>query len=364
MTRQAVTVVVPVWNRRELLERLMAALARQTCPPEEIVVVDNGSTDGAPEAAEKIGARTIRMGANAGFARAANRGIAEARTPWVALVNNDVEPACDWLQKLNDAASDSRAWFVTGKLLQESNPDRLDGTWDAISRAACAWRVGHGHLDTPEFSDTQKILFASATATLYRRELFARIGPFDVRFESYLEDVDLGLRCALAGLEGIYVPHAVALHRGSATLGNWHPRIVRLIARNQVLLIAKHYSNRNILHWFWPILAGQALWGCLAVRHGAGLDFVRGKWEGCDSSARFEVRYRPVWSPLWARANVRFTAHKAGRDSTLTGAGIFYWLALGQSDTCRMLESSSLHISPAMRSAIVWRPRRARARRS
>jgi GT2 family glycosyltransferase len=115
---------------------------------------------------------------------------------------------------------------------------------------------------------------APATAALFRTELFRRVGPLDTAFESYLEDVDFGLRCALEGLRGAYVPDAVAYHWGSASLGKWSPEMVRLIARNQVYLVSKHYPLRQ---FWWPILVGQFLWGLVAMRHGTGWAFVRGK---------------------------------------------------------------------------------------
>ncbi|MEO7145395.1 MAG: glycosyltransferase, partial [Bryobacteraceae bacterium] len=111
-----VTAIIPTWNRRELLARLLDNLRRQTRPPRETLVVDNGSTDDSADAAAAAGARVIPMGVNAGFARAVNRGIRESRTEWVVIVNNDVAPAPDWLEKLEQAAGSS--WFATGKLLR------------------------------------------------------------------------------------------------------------------------------------------------------------------------------------------------------------------------------------------------------
>jgi GT2 family glycosyltransferase len=106
------------------------------------------------------------------------------------------------------------------------------------------------------------------------------VGVLETSFESYLEDVDFGLRCALAGYAGLYVPEAVARHRGSASLGRWHPETVRRISRNQVFLVKRHYPRRALVRCAWPILAAQLLWGALAARHGAALAWVRGKWEG------------------------------------------------------------------------------------
>src|SRR5690242_11872484 len=191
-----VSIIVPVWNGRAMLERLLASLRAQTHPITAILVVDNGSEDGAPEAAERLGARVIRMGSNTGFSRAVNRGIQECTTEWLAVVNSDVEPAPDWLYRLMEAARPPGVWFAAGKLLNASQRDFIDGTYDALCRGGCAWRVGHGRRDSPEFSRSQEIWFAPGTASLFRTELFRHIGLLDEGFESYLEDVELGLRCA------------------------------------------------------------------------------------------------------------------------------------------------------------------------
>jgi GT2 family glycosyltransferase len=268
-----VTAVIPVANRRELLDALLASMARQTRPFDELIVVDNASSDGAPDLARTRGARVIAMGRNAGFTAAVNRGIAEAAGEWIAVLNSDVELSPDWLQALIAA----NAWFATGKILNAADPSLIDGSWDLISRAACPWRAGNARLDGPLFSEPREIALAPFTALLARAELFRRVGALDERFESYLEDVDFGLRCAALGLAGRYVPAALARHHGSATLGKWHPASIRRMARNQVFLAAKHYPCAK---WFWPILVGQALWFFVALRHGAGFAFLRGKFEG------------------------------------------------------------------------------------
>jgi GT2 family glycosyltransferase len=274
-----VTVVVPNWNRRDLLERLLGDLARQTHPIQEVVVADNGSTDGSAEMASAAGARVIQMGRNTGFSPAVNCGIRAARTPWLVIVNNDVEPAPDWLERLLEAAGREGTWFATGKLLSAARRDTLDGAFDKISRGGCSWRAGHGRPDGPEWARPQEIRFVPFTAALFRAELFEQVGLLDERFESYLEDVDFGLRCAKKDYRGVYVPAAVAYHGGSATLGAWHPENVRRISRNQLLLVAKHFPKGWLWRYGWPVAVGQTLWGFVAIRHGAGLAFARGKME-------------------------------------------------------------------------------------
>lgn len=274
-----VTVVVPVWNRRDLLDALLGTLRRQTRPADEVIVVDSGSADGAPEVAERWGARVIRLGRNAGFTRAVNTGLGEVRTEWTALVNSDVELAPDWIERLG-AAAQGGAWFATGKALKARDPKAIDGLFDVVARSGCAWRVGHGRLDAEFPVPGQPVALANATATLFRTELFARAGKFDERFESYLEDVDLGFRCAALGLRGVYVPEAVCRHHGGASKGRWSPYVVRHIARNQVWLVAKYYSPELLRRELWRIVAGQGLWGLVALRHGQVLAWLHGKLEG------------------------------------------------------------------------------------
>ena len=276
-----VAAVIPTWNRRDLLATLLQNLAAQTRRFTEIIVVDNGSEDDSAELAEAAGARVLRMDRNLGFATAVNRGIEAADADWVAILNNDVTLERDWLAKLLEAAQED-IWFATGKILQAANHQLVDGTFDEISRGGCASRCGSGKPDGPVWNQTRRIRMAPMTAALFRRQLFRDLGGLDETFGSYMEDVDFGLRCAMAGRPGLFVPSAVAYHRGSATLGEWNSDTVWRIARNQVLLSAKHFRGQPR----WPIVAGQLLWGMVALRHGRGSAFVRGKIAGMREARR------------------------------------------------------------------------------
>ncbi len=269
----SVTAVIPVWNGRELLLKLLDTIDRQTLKFDEILIVDNGSQDGGPEAAAQLGARVIRLGRNMGFAHAVNRGAQEAGSTKIAILNTDVELEPDWLQLLS--AVDEP--FATGKILSAADPNVIDGTFDLLCRGGCPWRAGNGK---SYVTAGRHIDMAPFTAVLFDRDTFISIGMLDECFESYLEDVDFGLRCASRGIQGVYVPEAVCRHHGSATLGRWHGDSVRRMSRNQVFLIAKHYPRPLIRRFWWPILVAHLLWGALAIRHGAGLGWIRGKFEG------------------------------------------------------------------------------------
>ncbi|HET8549492.1 MAG TPA: glycosyltransferase family 2 protein [Bryobacteraceae bacterium] len=284
----SVTAIIPNWNARALLEPLLASIASQTRRFDDVLMVDNGSTDGSPEAAERGGARVLRLDRNYGFAYAVNRGIEVASTRLVALINNDVELHRAWLETLVEAMTSTAAWFASGKVLCAAQPGLIDGAFDLLATSGCAWRAGSGRPDAPVWNEGRKLGLAPMTAALFHRELFDRVGNLDENFGSYLEDVDFGLRCGSKGYSGIYVPAAVAYHRGSATLGRWSPRKVRQIARNQVLLVAKHYAPRLRRECGWAIALGQCLWGLVALRHGHPGAWLAGKLEGLRDCRRYE----------------------------------------------------------------------------
>jgi GT2 family glycosyltransferase len=281
------TAIIPVHNRADLLGCLLDSIGRQTVPFAEIVVIDNASTDGAAELALARGCRVIAMSENAGFARAVNRGWNAAATEWVAILNSDVELDSRWLERL--VAGVGNAGYAAGTIFDATNRTAIDGTYDLLSRAACAWRAGYGE-PAPGNSSRSPIAIAPGTACIFRRDVLERLNGFDERYESYLEDVDLGLRCLRQGFTGVHIPDALSYHRGSATLGRWNPQVVRLISRNQLLLVAHHYDRALFRSCFWPIMAGQLLWGLVALRHGRGLAWIAGKVEGL-RDFRLEARH-------------------------------------------------------------------------
>jgi GT2 family glycosyltransferase len=290
LSTPSVTVVIPVWNQSQLLRALLKSVAAQTAQPERIVIVDNASTEDIASIATEADAQYIRMPRNQGFAAAVNRGIDSAQTQWIALLNSDVALQPDWLEQLLQRAAATDAWYACGKLLMTFDPTRIDGTWDLIACSGCAYRNGQGRKDAPQFSQEREIVLCPATAAIYRRELFDRVGRFSEVYESYLEDVDFSLRCAAAGYRGLYVPTAQATHVGQGSSSRWSRRVVELNARNQVLLIKRLYPLQLQKQFRWKTIAGQFLWGLVACRH-----FRLGSWvRGRRAAAKLDVAAQPL----------------------------------------------------------------------
>src|SRR5262249_50100567 len=186
--------VIAKWNGGDLLSELLESMARQSRSFDEVIVVDNGSTDNSAEIATRFGATFIPLGKNIGFAGAVNRGIEAVDADWIAILNNDVTLEAGWLENLLRASGET-TFFASGKILSASDPKMIDGSFDEISRAGCSWRGGAGKPDSPAWNKPRNIRMASMTAAIFRADLFDELGLLDESFESYLEDVDFGIRC-------------------------------------------------------------------------------------------------------------------------------------------------------------------------
>jgi GT2 family glycosyltransferase len=255
-----VAVVVPSWNGRRWLPGLFASLGAQTRPPDEVIVVDNGSTDGSVEWLRDADARLIELGANHGFSVAVNRGIAETACEAVALLNTDVELEPDWLARSLARLDDPRVGSVATKMVLMRDPSVVDDAGDVLRRDGVAEQRGHGKPDGPRFSEPGEVWGASGGAAVYRRTAVLGAGGFDERFFAYLEDVDLALRLRLAGWTCAYEP-VVARHARHGSDDSQSAPIDALVARNTLLVVAKAFP----LRWLPLVVYRQAAW----LRHAA-----------------------------------------------------------------------------------------------
>jgi GT2 family glycosyltransferase len=263
-----VAVIVPNWNGRRWLEQCVAALSVQTRPPAEIVVVDNGSTDGSLALLDEssVQVRLIALERNAGFAFAANRGIEATHAEAVALVNTDVVLAADWIARLAAVLeADPELSGVACKMLQMGDQQRLYDAGDFLRRDGVCEQRGRFQFDDGSFDAPCEAFAPCAGAAMYRRSAVLAIGGFDERLFSYLEDVDLGLRLHLAGWRCRYEP-AVAVHAGGGSSWQLRPGVEHWIERNTLLLVAKAFPVRWLplvayrqLGWAWHALRQRRL---------------------------------------------------------------------------------------------------------
>jgi GT2 family glycosyltransferase len=242
---------------------------------------------------------------NRGFAAGVNAGIAAAHSPYVLVLNDDVELDRRWLERTVSFLDEhSDIAFCCGKIHQADGV-LLDNAGDALSLGGSAWRLGFGRKDTGQYDQPRPVWAVSGTATLFRRSAFEQVGQqvgqhggtFDEDFFAYLEDMDWSLRAARAGLQGFYLPQATCRHRGGATLGGADSAtVIRQLTQNQLLLLAKHYPATLLLRLGFRIAWAQILWALLAMRKrrfGAYLAGVAGFLRLLPGALRRRVRSTP-----------------------------------------------------------------------
>lgn len=305
-----VSVVIPTWKRDDWLQKCLHSVDQQTFRDFSMVVVSNRASEQAVRMAEASGSSVIRLNSNRGFAAGVNAGIAQQQSRYVLVLNDDVELEPHWLQR-TVALLDERLefFYCCGKIYQDDGQDEkrddgqlLDNAGDALSLGGSAWRLGFGRRDSAEFDLPRPVWAVSGTATLFRRTVFEKIGLFDEDYFAYLEDMDLSLRAARAGLRGCYLPDAVCRHGGGATLGGQDSAaVIRLMTQNQLLLLAKQFPKGLLLRLAPRILWAQMLWAALAIRKRRLGAYMAGLW-GFLRLLPAAMRRRPAWRPENAQA--------------------------------------------------------------
>lgn len=220
------SIIIPVLNKVAFTEKCLDALRRNTpAGTFEVIVWDNGSTDGTPEVLRQRSAaeahiRYFRSETNLGFVGGNNAAAQHARGEYLVLLNNDTEPAPGWLEALvATVESDSSVGAVGAKLIY---PDgKLQEAGGIIFRDGSGWNYGRT-LDPrdPRFNFVREVDYCSAACLLVRAKLFRELGGFDARYApAYYEDTDLCFSLRQQGYRVVYQPKCEVVHHEGATSG-------------------------------------------------------------------------------------------------------------------------------------------------
>lgn len=252
MSTASISLIIPNWNGLHHLQTCLDAVFEQTWPHYEVVLVDNGSSDGSCQfvADNYPEVRIVRLERNLGFAGGTNLGIRSSASDYVATLNNDTQAEPAWLEELVEAMeSHPRVGMVASKMLFHDQREVINSAGIAVDRAGMAWDLQGGVPDHGE-GQPYDVFGPCAGAALYRRAMLAQIGPFDEDYFSYLEDVDLAWRARATGWRCLYMPSARVYHVHSGSGLETTPLKSYLLGRNKWWTIIKNYP--------WPQLATHA----------------------------------------------------------------------------------------------------------
>jgi hypothetical protein len=243
-------VVIPSWNSGDLLARCLDSLDGQG-DGLELLVVDNGSTDGTLELLRERRVEHVSLPRNIGFAAAVNLGVGRTSAPTVMALNADTVLAPGAVRALTAGlATDPALAGVQPRILQLEGEEPVDSVGARLYSAGMALtadgraiETGAGDAQSDAWMRGREIFGVCGAACLLRRELFTQLGGYDESYVSFYEDVDLNVRARIAGWRFSYVPEAVVWHVGNASwqVGFERPGAenARLVARNRIATQAK-----------------------------------------------------------------------------------------------------------------------------
>jgi GT2 family glycosyltransferase len=265
----SVSVIIINWNHQSYLKSCLTALKAQKYPDLEIVVVDNGSSDGSVGWIERNhrDVRLIAFPDNRGFAPAFNHAVRLTSSELLLSLNPDVTVQPGFIPALvRVMRQDDRIGIVAPKLRMTDQPDRIDSTGLFINRARRPYDRGQGEIDRGQYDQQTDIFGACGAAALYRRRMLTELAIdgqyFDDDFFAYYEDADLSWRAQLHGWRCVFSPEAVGNHqRGSGdTLRKRKAKVSqgpRLALRNRYLMTIKNDDPGAILSDLPVILAAE-----------------------------------------------------------------------------------------------------------
>jgi GT2 family glycosyltransferase len=262
------SIIVPTLNGARFLPACLDALRRQTRPADEVVVVDDGSTDNTASllAASYPEVRLVAHPRPRGVAAGFNTGIHATNGEVVVLLNNDTEAETTWLESLLaplDAERDVQ--LAASKLLLFDRRDTLHSAGDFYGRDGMPGSRGVWETDRGQFDACLEPFGPCGAAAAYRRSALEALGFFDETLGSYCEDVDVSFRARLAGFSCRFVPRARVYHRLSATGGG---SLASYFVGRNVLWVLAQNTPAQLLDRYWPrIVASQAKIAAEAARH-------------------------------------------------------------------------------------------------
>ncbi|WP_243370792.1 glycosyltransferase family 2 protein [Geotalea sp. SG265] len=275
-----VSVIILNWNGRKFLKECLDSLLLQSYAHFEVVLVDNGSSDGSPEYVRSNypAVKVVALPQNVGFAAGNNVGLEHCRGEFVVTLNNDTKVDWEFISALVAVVkADDRIGLVAAKMLNYYQTDRIDSVGLMIASNGLGYNKGIAEVDSGQYKEPAPVFGPCGGAALYRRAMLSETGFFDEDFFAYYEDFDLAWRCRLAGWQAVTAPGAVVYHVHSATSGEWSSFKVFHTHRNKWYVIIKNWPTTVLIQYLPKVLFYDIAALILAVMRGQGVSALKAR---------------------------------------------------------------------------------------
>jgi GT2 family glycosyltransferase len=243
------SVIICSLNGADRLPMCFEALAKTTHHNHEVILVDNGSTDGTSEVAARWPrVKVLRADRNLGFAGGNNLGLRQARGDFFVLLNDDTEVEPGWLEPLAEAAMTLPDWGILGCLLVYPDRRTVQHAGARIEPNGLTQHFGYGEPVPETDLPVQRVPYVTGAAFAINRPILGLLGPLDDAFwPIYFEETDLCWRAAEIGYASYLVPASRVVHHESMTTDRFSPGFLRKYHRNRWRFMIKNFSRRELL---------------------------------------------------------------------------------------------------------------------
>jgi GT2 family glycosyltransferase len=324
--RTGVTVSTIIVNheRRDLLRMCLRSLERALTRVDdetELIMVDNGSTDGSVELVREHfpDVVLVTLSRNEGFAGGIAAGIAAAKGEWIAVFNNDTTVESDAVAVMLEAGrSDERGGAVAAQMRFADRRGVLNSAGLELDRLGIAAdRLVGSRVTDERLSEPYDVFGATGGAALFRTAMLEEVGGFDESFFAYFEDVDLAWRARAHGWRALYAPGAIVYHHHSATARHGSPAKLYFVGRNRVRTLAKNATTPMLLRSAPRMLLYDAAYVVFASFSARSLAPLQGRLQGLREWRRYRRKGSPhrraveLGPPLGFRRALQ--RHRAGQ---------------------------------------------------
>lgn len=244
-----VSIIIINWNGGKVLEDCLNYLSKIKYPNTELIIVDNGSTDGSLNFLKNQSIKLIKNHKNLGFAPANNQALKFCHGKYILLLNNDTKVHPIFLNLLvSKMESDPKIGVIQPKIFLMDKPGYLDNAGSFFTRIGFLEHWGFGRKDGSEFNVETEIFSAKGACMLIRKEVVNKVGLFDEDFFSYFEESDFCWRVWLAGWRIIYFPKTFIYHKLGFTIRRLNVGNLNFhYYKNRIASLIKNLEFKNLI---------------------------------------------------------------------------------------------------------------------
>lgn len=245
-----ISIVIVNYNGKNFLSNCLESVFASNYKNFEVIVVDNKSTDNSSVLAkEKFPTINVIYNEKNLGASGRNSGILKAKGKFVVLLDFDTLVSPDWLDEFLKSHQKHGYGLYQGKLLFMDDHKKINSAGCMLNIFGFSFARGSGEIDKGQYDDDIKINFPASTCAFMPRDVFDKIGLFDIEFFAYVEDTDFGWRALMQDIPSYFAPKVIVYHKGSPNT-RWSSKKFYLLERNRQICLHTNFSKKS----FWKLM--------------------------------------------------------------------------------------------------------------